>query len=112
MAEGLKGYNGSVNGVRILHGVVIATQGMPAATGRVGSPGLPSFDKPNPQREGDIEPIVERAIEVIGNREEAMRWLGTPVRALDYATPISLLHDPAGREQVIAVLTQLEHGIL
>ena len=62
MAEGLKGYNGSVNGVRILHGVVIATQGMPAATGRVGSPGLPSFEKPNPQREGDIEPIVERAI--------------------------------------------------
>jgi uncharacterized protein (DUF2384 family) len=41
-----------------------------------------------------------------------MRWLGTPVRALNYATPISRLHDPESREQVLSVLTQLEHGVL
>jgi uncharacterized protein (DUF2384 family) len=39
----------------------------------------------NGQRPGsrgivDVEPIIQRAIEVIGGREEAMRWLGTPVR--------------------------------
>jgi putative toxin-antitoxin system antitoxin component (TIGR02293 family) len=60
----------------------------------------------------DMESIVKRLMDVIGNREEAMRWLGTPIRALDYATPISRLHDPAGKEQVLAVLTQLEHGVL
>jgi uncharacterized protein (DUF2384 family) len=36
-----------------------------------------------------IDAVVERAVEVIGDREEAMRWLGTPVRALGYATPIA-----------------------
>jgi Protein of unknown function (DUF2384) len=38
-----------------------------------------------------VESMIHRAVEVIGDRDEAMRWLGTPIRALDYATPISLL---------------------
>ena len=97
MAEGLKGYDGAVEGVKILHGVAIMAQ-FPQAR--------------QPQREVDIEPIVQRAIEVIGGREEAMRWLGTPVRALNCATPISRLHDSESREQVLSVLTQLEHGVL
>jgi uncharacterized protein (DUF2384 family) len=41
-----------------------------------------------------------------------MRWLRTPVRALDYATPISLLHDALGRDAVLTVLGRLEHGVL
>ena len=41
-----------------------------------------------------------------------MRWLGMPVRALNYATPISLLHDPKGRKDVLTVLGRLEHGVL
>ena len=56
--------------------------------------------------------VVRRAEEVIGDRSDAMRWLGTPVRALNYATPISLLHDAQGREQVLTVLGRLEHGVL
>jgi len=60
----------------------------------------------------DESAILDRAIEVIGDRGEAMRWLGTPVRALGYATPISLLHNVKGRKSVIAVLTQLEHGVM
>lgn len=97
MAEGLKGYDGAVDGVRILHGVAIMAQ-FPQAR--------------QPRQEVDVEPVVQRAIEVIGGREEAMRWLGTPVRALDYATPISRLHDTESREQVLSVLTRLEHGVL
>jgi hypothetical protein len=58
------------------------------------------------------EAVIERAVEVIGDREQAMRWLGTPVRALDYATPISRLHDKEGQAGVLRVLTQLEHGVL
>ncbi len=109
MAENLKGHDGSVNGVEIQHGVAIVTQRMPAARVLVGSPGLPCDQV---GQEADIQPIVDRLIEVIGNREEALRWLGTPVRALDYATPISLLHDSVGQQQVLAVLSQLEHGVL
>jgi putative toxin-antitoxin system antitoxin component (TIGR02293 family) len=112
MAEDLKGYDGDVNGLKILHGVAIVSQMMSAATTRVESPEVLPSSEPQSGQDTDIEPIVKRSIEVIGNREEAMRWLGTPVRALDYATPISRLHDPAGREQVLAVLTQLEHGVL
>jgi len=56
--------------------------------------------------------VIHRAAEVIGDRSDAMRWLGTPVRALNYATPISLLHNSKGREDVLSVLGRLEHGIL
>ncbi len=56
--------------------------------------------------------VIRRTVEVIGDQPNAMRWLGTPVRALNYATPISLLHDAKGRESVLAVLGRIEHGIL
>jgi putative toxin-antitoxin system antitoxin component (TIGR02293 family) len=56
--------------------------------------------------------VIRRATEVIGHQSDAMRWLGTPVRALNYATPISLLHDSKGREEVLAVLGRIEHGVL
>jgi len=55
--------------------------------------------------------IVERATKVLGERIKAMRWLGTPVRALDYATPISLLGTSEGLTRVADVLGQMEHGI-
>ena len=55
--------------------------------------------------------VIARATQVIGNREEAMRWLGTPVRALDYATPVSLLGTRQGSARVHDVLGQMEHGV-
>jgi putative toxin-antitoxin system antitoxin component (TIGR02293 family) len=64
--------------------------------------------KPNP----DVERIVAAAIKVIGNREEALRWMGTPVRALGFSTPVSLLATPEGEARVLAVLSQLEHGVM
>lgn len=63
----------------------------------------------SPLAEGSV---LERAIAVIGDRSSAMRWLGTPVRALDYATPISLMHNVDGCERVLAVLGRIEHGVL
>src|SRR5580658_5999520 len=33
----------------------------------------------------DYEILTVKATEVLGGREAAMRWLGTPVRALDFA---------------------------
>ena len=58
-----------------------------------------------------IDPIIDRATEVIGDRQEAMRWLGAPVRGLDFATPISLLATEEGQLRVNDILGQMEHGI-
>ncbi len=58
-----------------------------------------------------IDSVLERAIEVIGSKEAAMRWLGTPVRALGYATPISRLASSQGQEEVRMILGRLEYGV-
>jgi hypothetical protein len=58
-----------------------------------------------------IEPIIQRIVEVVGSRQQAMHWLGTPVRALDFATPISMLATKKGVEKVMDVLGQMEHGV-
>src|SRR5579871_816575 len=76
--------------------------------------------KPVPTRRGQAsvpntrrqQPVIDRAIEVIGDKAEALRWLGTPLRALDYTTPISHLADRRGEAEVLAVLDKLEHGVL
>jgi uncharacterized protein (DUF2384 family) len=59
-----------------------------------------------------IDKVINRAIEVIGDKEQALTWLGTSVPALNYATPISLLANPQGQAAVLAVLTRLEQGVL
>jgi putative toxin-antitoxin system antitoxin component (TIGR02293 family) len=60
----------------------------------------------------DESQVMYLAVKVIGNRNEAMRWMGTPVRALEYATPVSLLGTRKGCQAVITVLKRLEHGVL
>jgi len=64
--------------------------------------------KANPE---EVTKAVTRATEVFGNEEAAFRWLGTPVAALDYATPISCLGSHQGAIRVDDVLTQIEHGV-
>jgi putative toxin-antitoxin system antitoxin component (TIGR02293 family) len=56
--------------------------------------------------------VMERAIEVIGDKNDALRWMGTPVRDLDYATPVSLLATAKGRTAVMVTLGRLEHGVM
>jgi putative toxin-antitoxin system antitoxin component (TIGR02293 family) len=69
--------------------------------------------KTKPAKKSDDESaVLAQAVKVIGDKTEAMRWMGTPVRALDYATPVSLLSSPKGRESVMTVLGRLEHGVL
>jgi Protein of unknown function (DUF2384) len=69
---------------------------------------------------GDVEPalsteslvdVTARAIEVFGTREKALRWLKTPVRALDDQTPLSLLGNPDGVVRVEDALGRIEHGV-
>jgi uncharacterized protein (DUF2384 family) len=57
----------------------------------------------------DISDVVAAAKEVFG-ADEGLRWLGTPVPALKYATPVSLADTPAGRQQIHDALVNLVHG--
>jgi putative toxin-antitoxin system antitoxin component (TIGR02293 family) len=61
--------------------------------------------------EAKLGTIIETIVEVMGDREKAMRWLGTPVRALDFATPISMMATPSGKKRVLDVVGQMEHGV-
>lgn len=63
-------------------------------------------------RKTAIQQVIDRATDVIGDRDEALRWIGTPVPALDFATPISLLATSKGKDRVLATLDNLEHGVL
>jgi|HubBroStandDraft_5_1064220.scaffolds.fasta_scaffold337876_2 putative toxin-antitoxin system antitoxin component (TIGR02293 family) len=64
------------------------------------------------QYPASMDALIDVATEVIGDREAALRWMGTPVQALDFATPVSLLNSEHGFERVAAVLEQLQHGVL
>jgi Antitoxin Xre/MbcA/ParS C-terminal toxin-binding domain len=95
----------------------VAAGKSPSASGQFLSGGLL---KPNqrlkdilirPMVDDALAPIVARATEVIGDRDEALRWLGTPVRGLGYSTPISLLGTKEGAERVDDILGQMQHGI-
>ncbi len=59
-----------------------------------------------------VDSAIEHAVVVFGDKEEALRWLGTPVRALNYATPISRLSSLDGHFEVMDILGRLEHGVL
>lgn len=64
--------------------------------------------KANPE---ELTKAVARATDIFGDEDAAFRWLGTPVAALDYATPISCLSTHQGAIRVNDVLTQIEHGV-
>ena len=81
---------------------------MPARTRKPKS----AVRKLTPGTPRDEAGVLARAVEVIGGMEEAARWMGTPVQALDYATPASLMGSRKGRQAVITVLGRLEHGVL
>jgi putative toxin-antitoxin system antitoxin component (TIGR02293 family) len=58
-----------------------------------------------------VDSILRTATKVLGTRDSGMRWLGTPVRGLDFATPISLLGTKDGVKRVSEILGQMEHGV-
>lgn len=55
--------------------------------------------------------VAARAELVLGDREAALDWLKTPNRALDDATPLSLLDTDIGTDDVLEVLTRIQFSI-
>ena len=56
--------------------------------------------------------LLDRAVQVIGDSKEAMRWMGTPVRSLGLATPEFLLAAKKGTDAVLAVPGWIEYSSL
>lgn len=55
--------------------------------------------------------ITARAVDVLGNREKAARWLQKPNRALGNEIPLRLLDTDLGTRQVETILGRIEHGV-
>ena len=72
---------------------------------------MPTGNIASGRSEQVVQEAITRASQVLGDRDEALRWLGTPVRGLDFATPISLLGSAQGLGRVLDILGQMEHGI-
>lgn len=55
--------------------------------------------------------VLQRAIEVFGDRASALDWLKTANCVLDHVTPLSLLDTDLGAEAVLDTLGCIEHGV-
>lgn len=56
--------------------------------------------------------VLTRATAVLESRERAEAWLKEPNPALDGRSPTDLLGDTNGANQVLDLLTRIEHGLL
>ena len=54
---------------------------------------------------------LAKAIDILGDREKAARWLTKPNRALGGEIPITLLDTSAGAHEVETVLDRVEYGV-
>jgi len=55
--------------------------------------------------------VLERAIDVFGNRELAEEWLCRPCRYFNSESPSAIVADPAGLQTVEAYLQRIEYGV-
>jgi putative toxin-antitoxin system antitoxin component (TIGR02293 family) len=54
---------------------------------------------------------LARAIDLLGDRKKAVRWLTSSNRALGGEIPITLLDTSAGTHEVEAILDRIEYGV-
>ena len=55
--------------------------------------------------------VAEQAIDVLGSREAAERWLSAPAMGLERRRPIDLLQSTEGTALVRTLLTRIDHGV-
>jgi putative toxin-antitoxin system antitoxin component (TIGR02293 family) len=59
-----------------------------------------------------IARLFERAIEVLGNEQNARRWFQSKVRGLSYKTPLEFADTEPGAQEVEAMLDRIEDGVV
>lgn len=55
--------------------------------------------------------IRKKAAYVLGEVDEAQRWLESPARGLDYRIPVEVMLTENGRQQVYDLLLQIEYCV-
>lgn len=55
--------------------------------------------------------LIEKACEVLEDKETAIRWLNTPKKALNNETPLHYAVTEVGNNEVIELLGRIEHGV-
>ncbi len=55
--------------------------------------------------------VYANAVEMIGDRDNAIRWLGTPNRALGGETPLDQLDTDTGSRMVEDILGRIAYGV-
>lgn len=55
--------------------------------------------------------IFDQAVNVLGNKEKALRWLNEAKRRFDGRTPIQMLRTEVGGRMVEEMLGQIEYGM-
>jgi len=56
------------------------------------------------------ETVKKLAIDIFADRNKAEQWLVNPINALNKKTPLSLIENAQGIEEVVAILRKIESG--
>lgn len=55
--------------------------------------------------------IMERAVELFGDREKANQWLKKPKKLFEGKTPLAFAETEPGAQFVLQVIGRIEHGV-
>lgn len=69
------------------------------------------FDSLKSQQLMELAAFARRATQVLGSRETMISWLHSPLPALNFETPFSMLDNTFGLKILYKVLGRLEHGV-
>lgn len=63
------------------------------------------------KQQSTFDEIITAAIDVLGPRANAERWLADPALGLEQRRPIDLITAPEGAQRVLDHLERLRHGV-
>ena len=69
------------------------------------------FDPSEWERVDRFREILEDAVRVIGDEENARQWLKTPKQALNGKIPLEVAKTESGVREVFRVLGRIKHGV-
>lgn len=55
--------------------------------------------------------VLDATVDYFGNKDDAWRWLQTPVRGLGNVAPVDLISTETGALEVTDLIGRLEHGV-
>ena len=59
----------------------------------------------------ELATFAQRGVEVLGSHQSFKDWLQSPIRSLDFKTPLDYLDTTFGIKMLLKILGRLEHGV-